>query len=170
MRLRNLQIKDIPLILEWMKDPSINIFFRFDPSTITVDSVEAFVIKANEDMLNKHYAIVNEEDEYLGTVSLKNIDYQNMNAEYAISLRTRVIGKGIAIFATNKVLDIAFDELNLNKIYLNVLANNIRAIKFYEKIGFQYEGEFRQHIKIDNQYRDLKWYSILKNSYKRKEG
>lgn len=165
MKLRNLEEKDLALMLEWMKDSTLTCFFTFKSDDIKEKDVLNFIKKSKKDLKNKHYAIVNENDEYLGTISLKNIDFNNKNAEYAISLRKSAIGKGIAFFATKSILNIAFGELNLNKVYLNVLSDNIRAIKFYEKFGFIYEGEFINHIIINNQYRSLKWYSIFNEEW-----
>ena len=48
MRLRKLQEKDVPLIYEWMKDPQVNCFFRFDPGRVTPDTVRAFVVQAQD--------------------------------------------------------------------------------------------------------------------------
>ena len=67
--------------------------------------------------------------------------------------------------ATLEILKYGFSELGLNKIYLNVLANNIRAIKFYEKLGFVKEGVFRKHLKIRDTFIDLQWYSMLREEY-----
>lgn len=67
-----------------------------------------------------------------------------------ISLRmlqkTDVQGKGIATAATGKLVEIVFEELKLNRIFLNLLSDNIKAIRMYEKCDFVYEGEFRQHF------------------------
>ena len=41
MRLRNLQQKDVPFIYEWMKDPSVNCFFRFDAEQVSLETVQA---------------------------------------------------------------------------------------------------------------------------------
>lgn len=162
MRLRQLHKKDAPLILEWMKDPDINCYFRFNPETITIESIVDFIEKAMNSQTDQHYALVDDDDTYLGTVSLKNIDIVSKNAEYAISLRKNVIGKGAALFATNELLKIAFNKLELHKVYLNVLSDNFRAIRFYEKMGFVFEGEFVDHLFIRNQYRNLKWYAIVR--------
>lgn len=165
MRLRNLDLKDRRGILEWMKDPTINQFFRFAPDTISEETINEFIKKTESDLKNKHFAIVDTNDEYLGTISLKNIDYQNGNAEYAISLRQKAIGKDIAKEATDILLYIAFFELDLNKVYLNVLSTNIRAVRFYEKYGLTFEGEFIEHINIGGEYKSLKWFSMLKNQF-----
>lgn len=167
MRLRQLEKKDSKLMFEWMTDPEISENFQFDRDLISIDKIEEFIEKSKNDVENKHYAISGLEDEYLGTISLKKIDFKNKNAEYAISLRKKAIGKNIAFYATKLILEYAFYDLNLEKVYLNVYAKNIRAIKFYEKVGFSYEGEFRQHILKDNNYENLKWYSILRREYER---
>lgn len=66
----------------------------------------------------------------------RNVNYIDRNAEYAIIVRKEYWGTNISKLATLKILEYGFNTINLNKIYLKVLSTNIRAIKFYEKIGF----------------------------------
>lgn len=101
----------------------------------------------------------------MGTISLKHIDYENKNAEYAIALHMDAIGKEYARQATDRVLTIAFHELGLHRIYLNVLTTNTRAIRFYEKYGFIFEGETRDSLMICGEFKSLKWYRILASEY-----
>ena len=164
MELRPLEKKDAEGILEWMKDPEINCFFRFIPDSITISSVMDFI---DNSMSNeaRNYAVVNEKDNYLGTISLKKIDIKDKNAEFAISFRKTAIGTGVALFATKTLLGIAFNELMLNKVYLSVLSDNERAIKFYKKVGFEYEGEFKEHIIINGHFRDIKFFAIRRSQY-----
>lgn len=89
----------------------------------------------------------------------------NKRAEYAVSLRRRAQGKGIAAEATCEILKMAFEQYNLERVYLNVLSENKRAIRFYEKIEFIYEGEFRKYLFLRGEYKTLKWYSMLKEEY-----
>ncbi|WP_208560224.1 GNAT family N-acetyltransferase [Marinilactibacillus kalidii] len=166
MKLRQLAIKDSQGMLEWMKSKDINQYFRINPADVTVETVQKFINESFTD-INKNYAIVDSNDEYLGTISLKNIDSKNNNAEYAISLRECAKGTGVAKLATIELLNIAFKTLNLNKVYLNVLSKNIRAIKFYEKIGFEYEGEFLDHFYINGKYENIKWYGVRKVKFEK---
>lgn len=160
MKLRSLELKDAELMLEWMKDEEINQYFRFQSNTVTLDSAKDFITSSSSCESNKHYAIVDDKDFYLGTISLKNIDMNNLNAEYAIVLREAAIGKGIARDATIDILNKAFEDFKLKKVYLNVMADNVRAITFYEKMGFIFEGEFIEHLLIKGVYHNLKWYAI----------
>ena len=160
IRLRNLQKKDAEFMLEWMHDKELQKCFRKKMADVTPEEAMAFCTAGNteeqiRDGANLHYAIVNEQDEYLGTISLKNIDLVNKNAEYAISTRRCAHGTGAAAEATGLLLEKGFNRLGLHRIYLNVLKDNTRAIRFYEKCGFTYEGE----------YKTLKWYSMLKTDF-----
>lgn len=167
MDLRELKEKDANKMFEWMTDPEMYCNFQFDPQKISLEGCKEFIKSTLNDEINKHYAIVDENDIYCGTVSIKNIDNKNKNGEYAISVMKEYHGLGMAEFATKKLLDISFNELNLNKVYLNVLSENKRAIKFYEKIGFIYEGEFKKHIYKDGEFKNLKWFGIFKESERR---
>ena len=166
MKLRDLELKDAPFMYEWMKDESVTCWFRFHAENITMDSVQMFILKNNNtDLVNFHYAIVDDNDEYLGTVSLKNVNYDDLNAEYAIVLRKLAQGKGAASFATKEIQKIAFDKLGLHRLYLNVLSDNEHAWKLYEHWGFIFEGESIDSVRIRDEYKSLRWYRKLKSEY-----
>lgn len=166
--LRKLQKKDAPFMLEWMHDKDINCNFQAPFAKSDMESVTAFIENSLDDT-NKHFAVVDNDDEYLGTISLKNISSHNKNAEYAIVMRKKAQGTGAAKQATMELLDYGFNELGLHKIYLNVLENNIRAQKLYEKCGFVYEGTAVDALMIDGSYKSLKWYGIIKYQTKGNE-
>ena len=164
IRLRRLEKKDIPGMLEWMHDPEINRWFRFDAASMTEERVRQFIAGSFTET-NRHYAIADEGDQYLGTISLEDIDRENAHALYAVSLRSEAQGHDIALTATKLLLEIAFRELELERVYLNVLSDNKRAKYFYEKAGFHFEGCFRKHLKLRDEWHDWDWYSILKEEF-----
>lgn len=166
MRLRPLMPKDAQGMLSWMHDESINQIFAADFATFSEEKVLRFIESARDETLDLHRACVDDADEYLGTVSLKHIDPQAKNAEYAISFCKKAQGVGAAAFATREILRIGFEELGLERIYLNVLAENTRADRFYQKFGFVYEGTFVRHIYVRGERKDLKWYRMLKSEWK----
>lgn len=171
MRVRRLEEKDAEGMLEWMHDSDIQKWFQIPMGEKSLTDVLGFIRSASnvyEDGGSIHYAIVDEKDEYLGTISLKDIDTHARKAEYAISLRKKAQGKGIATEATLELFKIAFKKYALERVYLNVLADNDKAIRLYEKCGFTYEGEFRKHLLLRGEYKTLKWYSILAEEYREK--
>ncbi len=166
--IRKLEKKDAPLMLEWMHDIEIVKNFSVRFNEYTANDVKKFIEESFNDY-NRHFAIINEKDEYLGTISLKNISKEDKNAEYAVVCRKCAQGTGISQQATREILAYAFDELGLERVYLNVLEENIRACKFYEKVGFKKEGVFQRHKNIQGRLQNLCWYGMLKDTLRVEE-
>lgn len=168
MKLRLLELKDAEGMLEWMHDPEVNCYFRFDAANMTREKVEAFIKQSILSVEKKecyNLAITEEEDIYLGTISLKNVDWNNKSAEYAISIRRSAQGRGVATRATKAILQYAFETLGLNKVYLNVLSDNDKAEHLYKKCGFYYVGMCEESIYIGNICKKLKLYEITQEKW-----
>jgi len=134
MRLRQLQEKDIAGQLEWMHDAFVYVQFKQAFETFTYSDVLNFIETGNNKQ-NHHFAVVDDFDEYLGTVSLKNIDIDSSSAEFAIVIRRSAWGKGVGGFAVDAILRHA-KELGLKVVYLKVLNQNEIATHLYEKFSF----------------------------------
>lgn len=150
-------------MLEWMSDSELTSGFHADYSENTIQNVEDFIRAAQSLQPEMHYAIVNDEDEYMGTVSLRNIDFNEGNAELAIVVRRVAMRKGYALHGILEALDIAFNELGLNSVYWRVKAGNFRAIRFFEKHGFNtLDEDVPFHILSQHsQETDSVWYAVL---------
>ena len=162
--LRKLEAKDADKMLEWMHDENVAKNYKKDFLCMTKEKVLQFISSAFSER-SQHFAIVDSKDEYLGTISLKNISVENGNAEYAIVIRPAKQHGGVGSVATRLVLEYAFAELRLHKVYLNVPGRNAAAIQFYEKCGFIYEGTFKQHLMLNGKYHDLSWYGIVSTDF-----
>ena len=135
MRLRNLEIKDAPLMHEWMHDKNVVADLKTNFLSKTMDDCLNFIHMSNNDHGNWHMAIVDEEDSYMGTVSLKNI--KEDSAEFGITIRSCAMGKGYALWAMKEAIRVGFEKMNINKIYWCVSPDNKRAVRFYDKNGFE---------------------------------
>jgi len=58
-----------------------------------------------------------------------------------------------------------FDTLNLNRAYLHVYAENLRAKRSYEKAGFVEEGRLREGVYKHGKYDDVIVMSILRSEW-----
>ena len=106
----------------------------------------------------------------VGSVYLRDIDRNNQKCEYGIFIGDEDCrGKGIGTAAARLALAHAFEELGLNRVYLRVFADNLGAIKSYEKAGFRYEGTFRQDVMIDGVGEDIVFMAILREDWKKGE-
>lgn len=137
MCLRDLELKDAELMLEWMHDSTVIKYMQNNFLSKTIDDCINFIANSNKDEKNIHKAIQDENGTYLGTVSLKNVEYGLGTAEFAITIRSCAMGKGVSSMGMSQILQYGINEIGLNAIYWCVSKENIRAIKFYDKNGYQ---------------------------------
>lgn len=163
--LRPLQEKDAGLMFEWLSDQDNIQYLQLARRSFSLEDAQKYIRKSWTDTMNKHYAIVDEQDEYMGTASLKNLDEHNKNAEYAITLRRKAMGRGIAGQALKQVLPIAFLDLSLHKVYSNVLSGNKKSISMLIKAGFIQEGTFVEHVHLHGKFENLEWYRLLREEW-----
>lgn len=92
----------------------------------------------------------------IGHVGLYKIDYRVRKAEFALVIGDRTWwARGLGTKVTKAVVEWGFSELNLHKITLKVLADNLRALHVYEKLGFQREGVLHDDQFREGRYLDL---------------
>lgn len=166
--IRTLKLSDLDNMYEWMQDVEVTKNLQAPFASFTREKVKNFIedsMTQTTESENLNFAIVDEADEYMGTISLKNIDRKCKNAEYAIVTRAKAHGRGYAMEATKDIIQYGFETLGLEKIYLYVSVDNIRANKFYEKAGFVEEGVFRRHLMIGGELTDIRWYAMLRDEW-----
>lgn len=161
MKLRKLKKKDAPLMLEWMHDVSVTENLHTNFMNKTIDDCEAFVKFAQNTESDMHLAVVDNEDTYMGTVSLKHIT--NKDAEFAIVIRTCAMGKGYSKYAMEEIIRIALIELKLARVFWCVSPENKIAIRFYDKNGYQrfsISGDERIEGYTKEQVKQYLWYEV----------
>lgn len=163
MYLRALSMKDAPLMLEWMHDENVVHDLHANFQSKTLADCESFITESLHSEDSIHLAVASDNDEYMGTVSLKRIDRDKGSAEFAIAMRSASMGRGYAWFGMEALINKAFKEFGLDSIYWCVARSNARAIRFYDKHNFHELVDVAPEILA--QYADetnLKWYSVLK--------
>lgn len=61
-----------------------------------------------------------------------------------------------------------FEDLKMNRFWLDVYPDNEIGIKLYESLGMKKEGVLRQHYKSERGFLDQIIYSLLKSDYLKK--
>jgi [ribosomal protein S5]-alanine N-acetyltransferase len=141
--------------LAWMNDPNVNVYLE-TPVPYTAGQLQTFL--ENVDRSNiLFWAIVDKAtDKHIGNLKIDPVNKRHGFAEYGILLGDKMYhGKGYAREASELAIRYCFDELQLRKITLGVVAQNIAAVKLYEKMGFVTEGTYREHGYYNNQWCDV---------------
>ena len=139
VRIRLLVQNDLPLTLAWRNQDAIRRWF-FHSQPISPEQHQAWFEKYRE--RDDDFVFLIEEVEAgchpVGQIALYHIDWEAGRAEYGRVMigEPDASGKGLAFFATQAIFEIGFETFGLQEIYLEVYANNERAIHLYRKAGF----------------------------------
>ena len=156
--LKELEHADLISINKWRNDHAIidtlGGVYRFISISIDQKWYESYLVNRQN---NIRLTIFSENiNQLLGVVYLLNIDWIIRSAEFAICIgEIDAQGKGAGESATRLILDHAFKDLNLKRVYLTVLETNTRAINLYKKVGFIEEGRLRKAAFKNGHYVDL---------------
>lgn len=116
---------------------------------------------------NPDYYMIEIEEEIIGYFRISKYSPENKNIYIGADIHPNFTGKGLGYLSYKKFISYLFEEYDLNKISLEVLSNNHRAIHLYEKIGFIKEGVKREEILKGEIYIDSILMSILRKEWKR---
>ncbi len=103
-----------------------------------------------------HFALcLNETKELIGCLALNHIDRVNASAEMELWIGEPWQRQGFAREATKEMLNFAFHQLKLNRIFCCHLSKDPKSTQLLGNLGFQVEGTLRQAIYKWNRFEDL---------------
>ena len=164
--LRLMEEKDVPYKVKWINNPEFRHTLNFDYPLSEI-STKKWLHNVAGNSTRKDFIVCDiESDKPIGYGGLIGIDYKNGKAESYMGIGDQSYqGKGIGYEIRKILLDYAFTELNMNKIYAYVWKENSPMITLNEKVGFQIEGLLRQDILSHGEKRDRYIMGILKEEY-----
>ncbi len=108
-------------------------------------------------------------DELIGWIQLDGVNWQHRTSYIGIGIGNRDFwGQGYGTEALDLMLQFAFNEINLHRVFLSVFSYNERAIHVYQKLGFQREGSYREHIERDGRRYDMAFYGLLAHEWRQR--
>ncbi|MFD3157760.1 GNAT family N-acetyltransferase [Haloimpatiens sp. FM7330] len=167
--LRAYKKEDIPLAWKYINDEEVKRYLTPGiPFPLTLEE-EYKWFEGISSSSNNSYSFAIEtlqEGKYIGGCGVNRVDWKNSIADIGIFIGNGEFReKGYGTDAVKALIKFIFNEMNLNKIKLNVYSFNKRAIKCYEKCGFKVEGTLRQEIFREGKYHDEYIMSILRCEY-----
>lgn len=106
------------------------------------------------------------DDCLVGSCQLHSISLIHRSAELQIRIGHKdAQGSGIGTEACSLLLRHAFQDLNLNRVFLHVFETNERAIRLYTRSGFKMEGTLRNSVFVDGRWLNVVIMAILREEY-----
>lgn len=173
IRLRAIERGDLHTFVRWINDPEVTAGLLIgNPMSQTHEEnwYEGMLKRPMEEQPLAIELKTAQTWELIGTCSFNEISWRDRVAEVGIMVGEKQHwSKGYGTDAMRLLLRRGFAELNLNRIFLHVYANNPRAIRSYEKAGFTLEGRLRQDVYKNGQYLDVLVMGILREEWKDSE-
>lgn len=106
--------------------------------------------------------------EFVGLIGLKfnELDNVNRKTELGYWLSENYQGKGIVTSSCNALINLAFNQLNYNRVQIKCAVKNEKSKNIPKRLGFTFEGIERDgELLAGEQFTDLEVYSILKKEW-----
>lgn len=135
--------------------------------TRKVGDTEKFV----RSILDKHTANRDEvfviwyKYDFAGLIGFKDIDRINDKIEIGYWLTEKMTRKGIATAAARKMVNLAFRNMNMNRIQIRCGIGNEKSSAIPRRLGFVFEGIERCGERHNHSYIDLEVFSLLKTEW-----
>lgn len=172
--IRQLELGDEEFLHRWRNNGDGNLYCGFKYGfLLSKESIRLSIKKEieNSDVFPKEktFLILKKDDlTPIGDISYRNWNMRNRSAEFGIEIGDLdERGKGYGCDALDTFLTYMFNFLNLNRIELTTLADNIKAQNLYKKLGFKTIGVIREQS-FDSRtgtYADVLYMDLLRKEW-----
>lgn len=166
IRLRAFEDSDAELLLRWRNDPQVA-RWMYDSERIEPDEHARWFARVRCDAPDHRYRVVELDGTATGTSNLTQIDPDRRSCTWGGYIAPTSIGRGMGRAALGLALADAFDVLALNRVWIEVLSDNERALHLYESVGFTKEALLRQFVWRGERPADVVGLSMLRSEWQR---
>lgn len=167
--LRPLGNSDLRRCVKWFSDPQVTQFLgRTTPVTLAEEErwFRDYLRRGDEQIF-----AIEVDGRHIGNLGLHRVDRVHRKADLGIVIgETAYWSRGYGSDALRAALAYGFGPLGLNKISLEVLEDNVRALRSYTKCGFVREGLHRDDVFKDGRFLNVIRMSILAREFREREG
>ena len=167
--LRPITLEDGSYIVKWRNDTKIK-NHCFQKTDVTIESNKKFF---EENVLTgkyKQYMVIRVDDDFgvvsypIATVYLKDIDYNNRKCELCIfTSDDQEWNTESQAMAIRQLLDVAFSECKVNKVYSYVFCNNHDEVNLMLNSGFYVEARLeKEAVDTNGDYVDAYRMAVFK--------
>lgn len=156
---------DTDYLLDLFKNPDVMDYWFSEPYMNKEKYTSSFENRQKDESARQFIAYA--EEVRIGYTNLHQINLRHRTAVLAIMLDPDNQGKGYAEEVVRSIIDYGFNQLNLNKITLDVVDYNEKAVHIYEKVGFKVEGKKEQQYFIQGKYHTSLAMGLLRENYQK---
>ena len=168
LKFRAIKKADFNDIYEYSSNPQTSQYLLWSPHNsleYTKHFIDIILAKYKCGDYHDWAIVLKENKKMIGTCGFTRIDEYNKTAEIGYVLNPQYWGMGLATEAAKRVLQFAFEELDMNRVEARFLFGNEASLKVMNKIGMKFEGYIRESLLVKGKYKTVGVSSILKREY-----
>lgn len=168
VQLRPVDEHDVDDILSWVNDKSvIGNLASFAGKPLTREDELSWVRKVRTSTDDRVFTVTGAHDgRYLGQVGLHQIFWRSRVGRAAAIIASKDDhGKGYGSAAIAALLDTAFHQLELHKVWLMVFRTNHRSLRTWRRLGFVDEGVLRDEYFHEGAWHDMARLGLLRHEW-----
>lgn len=165
--LRALEPDDYKTSVHWRNDKEIQSMVGGPSYFVSTEREKKWVADSIFDNNRIVLAIcLKKNDKYIGNIMLQDINWINRSGHVPILIGDKEEwSKGFATEARMMMLRFAFFERGLERIYAEILEDNLASIRLHEKCGYKKEGVKRNAVYKNGVFKNIVLMSILKEEF-----
>jgi diamine N-acetyltransferase len=163
LRLVPLCLEHLPHVMTWVNDREVMQYFAARQTAISEDEERGYLEALLASPGDRAFSIFHG-DAYVGQCSVNQIYWPARNGRVFIALVRDQQGRGHGRAALERLIALAWNELDLHKLWLIARRDNRRAQALYLKLGFDFEGVLQDEYRVAGTYYDMVRMSILRRT------
>lgn len=124
--------------------------------------------KTSKDPTKLYMAIENKNGDFIGIVRADEWDKINRSIRIGVDIVKKYRQKGYATETYFLLFKFLFENIGINRVWLEVAEYNTIALSLYKKLGFIKEGILRETLFRENKFYNYIVMSLLKKDYEKK--
>lgn len=149
--LRTPKPADFEVLAEIRRDKELQAMLLCVPESTDDEAVAAWIKRRSEEAGGLFKVIANDADgTALGFAQISQVHRRNRTGFGGIALLPSARGHGVGREAMKHMIHAAASELGLDKLLLEVRADNANALKVYLSLGFQIVGRMNRHFRDES--------------------
>lgn len=160
---------DLALLRRWGEDGAVMQFWGERQPLMREDAFERHAQRGSpftEYQGSGSFCVRDEHSRPIGHLQYEGGDSRDRRVQIGVFIGEQdARDQGYGTEAVIILLNWLFNHRNMHRVWLTIQADNHRAIRVYEKIGFVREGTYREHNFYDGGWNDEHLYGILASEF-----
>ncbi|HKJ31970.1 MAG TPA: GNAT family protein [Balneolales bacterium] len=169
VELKPFDFQNVQTHFKWNNDEELNFYDSDYPHKI--ESFESFLQRVKGEIHDNPSTELLEihsekKHELIGIIDIHDIDYYNLRCTLECTIgEKRYWNKGYGKHAMAQALSYCFDDLKMNKVITAAFDFNKTWIGLVRKLGFNQEGELREHTFKQDRFHNKLMFGMVKSEY-----